>query len=78
MSKSKSLFEKLSPSALGRGLWGRGPVPTRYKVLFLGQSLIFTMAIYIRNKDVEKAQLIQQKMADSEKQRAEMRGDKNE
>ena len=53
-------------------------MPTRYKVLFLGQSLIFTMAIYIRNKDVEKAQLIQQKMADSEKQRAEMRGDKNE
>jgi len=31
-------------------------MPLRYKVLFLGQSVIFTMAIIIRGRDIDKAQ----------------------
>ena len=31
-------------------------MPTRYKLLFAGQGLIFTMAVFIRTKDDEKAQ----------------------
>ena len=49
-------FKRFSPASLARGLWGRGPIPTRYKLLFAGQGLIFTMAAFIRTKDVEKAQ----------------------
>lgn len=49
-------------------------MPTRYKLLFIGQGLIFTMAVFIRTKDVEKAQHLK-KLAEAEKQRAAMRGE---
>ena len=66
------LWQKYGPPGLARGLWGRGPMPTRYKLLFAGQSIIFTMAIYIRTKDVEKAQHIKKlQMADAERKRLE-------
>ena len=79
---NKSLFQKYGPPALARGLWGKGPVPLRYKILFLGQGLIFTMALLIRTKDVDKAQQIRQaqmlsKLQDADKQRAEMRGEES-
>ena len=79
---NKSFFQKYGPPALARGLWGKGPVPLRYKMLFLGQSLIFTMALFIRTKDVDKAQQIRQaqmlsKLQDADKQRAEMRGEES-
>jgi len=77
---NKSFFQKYGPPALARGLWGKGPVPLRYKILFLGQGLIFTMALLIRTKDVDKAQQIREaqmlsKLKDAEKQRSEMRGE---
>ena len=56
-----SIWKRFGPPALARGLWGQGPMPPRYKVLFLGQSVIFTMAIIIRGRDIDKAQ--QQKLA---------------
>lgn len=71
---TKSIYERFGPPALARGLWGRGPIPTRYRLLFLGQGLIFTMAVWIRTKDVDKAQKMK-KLADAERQRAEMRGE---
>jgi len=79
---NKSFFQKYGPPALARGLWGKGPVPLRYKILFLGQGLIFTMALLIRTKDVDKAQQIRQaqmlsKLQDADKQRAEMRGEES-
>ncbi|KAL7532324.1 hypothetical protein ACHAWF_004096 [Thalassiosira exigua] len=55
---SKSFFERFGPATLGRGLWGKGSMPTRYKILFLGQSMIFAMAMWIRTQDVDKAQKI--------------------
>jgi hypothetical protein len=55
---SQSFLQKYGPAAIARGLWGDGPIPIRYKILFLGQGLIFTVALLIRNKDVEKAQQI--------------------
>lgn len=60
-----SIWDRFGPPALARGLWGRGPMPLRYKFLFLGQSLIFSMAIVIRGRDVEKAR--QQKLAAPDK-----------
>jgi len=77
---NKSFFQKYGPPALARGLWGKGPIPLRYKILFLGQGLIFTMALLIRTKDVDKAQQIRQaqmlsKLQDADKERAEMRGE---
>lgn len=42
----------------------------KYKLLFLGQSLIFTMAAYIRTKDVERAQQLK-KFAEDERQKVE-------
>ena len=51
-------LQKFSPAALARGLWGNGPIPRHYKLLFFGQGLIFTMAVMIRTRDVEKAQHI--------------------
>ena len=67
-----SFFQKYGPPALARGLWGRGPIPTRYKLLFIGQGLIFTMAIFIRTKDVEKAQTIKKlQEADAERKKLE-------
>ena len=79
---NKSFFQKYGPPALAGGLWGKGPVPLRYKILFLGQGLIFTMALLIRTKDVDKAQQIRQaqmlsKLQDADKQRAEMRGEES-
>ena len=79
---NKSFFQKYGPPALARGLWGKGPMPLRYKILFLGQGLIFTMALFIRNKDVDKAQQIREaqaisKLHDAEKQRREMRGEES-
>ena len=71
---TKSFFQKYGPGALARGLWGRGPMPTRYKILFVGQGLIFTLALWIRTQDVEKAQHLKQ-FAEAERQRAEIRGD---
>ena len=71
---TKSIYERFGPPALARGLWGRGPIPTRYRLLFLGQGLIFTMGVWIRTKDVDKAQKMK-KLADAERQRAEMRGE---
>lgn len=52
---------------MGRRLWGRGPMPTRYKVLFAGQAFIFTMAIWIRTQDVGRAQAIKQMQQESGK-----------
>jgi len=43
-------------------------MPTRYKLLFLGQSVIFTMAIWIRQQDVQKAQHIKRLAEEAEKQ----------
>jgi len=49
-------------------------MPTRYKILFLGQGLIFTMAAWIRTKDVEKAQQIKI-LAEAESKRLEGNAD---
>jgi hypothetical protein len=54
----QSFLQKYGPAAIARGLWGNGPIPIRYKILFLGQGLIFSVALLIRSKDVEKAQQI--------------------
>ena len=63
---TKSFFQKFGPSALAKGLWGKGPIPTRYKILFLGQSIMFMTAMRFRSLDVEKAQMIKQlQQADS-------------
>mmetsp|Transcript_24788 Transcript_24788/g.53696 ORF Transcript_24788/g.53696 Transcript_24788/m.53696 type:complete len:96 (-) Transcript_24788:332-619(-) len=67
-----SIFKKLGPRSLARGLWGNGPIPTRYKLLFLGQSVIFTMAIWIRGQDVDRAQQMK-KLAAAETERQKMR-----
>mmetsp|Transcript_24572 Transcript_24572/g.44351 ORF Transcript_24572/g.44351 Transcript_24572/m.44351 type:complete len:95 (+) Transcript_24572:109-393(+) len=67
-----SIFKKLGPRSLARGLWGNGPIPTRYKLLFLGQSVIFTMAIWIRGQDVDRAQQMK-KLAAAEAERQKMR-----
>jgi len=71
----RSFLHRYGPSAIARGLWGKGPMPTRYVLLFVGQGVIFTMAIFIRSKDVEKAQHMK-KLIDAEQHRAEMRGEK--
>ena len=52
---------------MGRRLWGRGPMPTRYKVLFVGQAVMFTFAMWIRTLDVERAQAIKQMQQESGK-----------
>jgi hypothetical protein len=70
---SQSFLQKYGPTAIARGLWGNEPIPIRYKLLFLGQGLIFTAAIWIRTLDVEKAQKIK-KLMDAEKQRSDMTG----
>jgi len=67
----KTFFQRFGPAALGRGLWGNRPMPTKYKLLFVGQSILFTMAIWVRGQDVERAQAIK-KLEDAEKQRAEI------
>ncbi len=73
---TKSFFQKYGPGALARGLWGRGPVPTRYKILFVGQGFIFTVALWVRTQDVEKAQHLK-RLAEAERQREEIRGDES-
>ncbi|KAL7444914.1 hypothetical protein ACHAXM_009636 [Skeletonema potamos] len=67
--KTSSFFQRFGPSALGKGLWGNRPMPLKYKLLFVGQSVIFTMAIWVRGQDVERAQAIK-KLEEAEKQRA--------
>mmetsp|Transcript_16360 Transcript_16360/g.29683 ORF Transcript_16360/g.29683 Transcript_16360/m.29683 type:complete len:90 (-) Transcript_16360:277-546(-) len=66
-------LQKFSPAALARGLWGRGPIPPHYKLLFFGQGLIFTMAVLIRTRDVEKAQHIKN-LVEAEKLKVEEGG----
>ena len=46
-------------------------MPTKYKLLFAGQAVIFTMAIWVRGQDVERAQA-KKKLDEAEKQRAEI------
>lgn len=55
---TKSIWQKYGPPALARGLWGKGSIPTRYKVLFAGQAVVFMLAMRVRALDVEKAQMI--------------------
>lgn len=74
---AKSFLQKYGPSAIARGLWGNGPIPTRYVILFVGQGVIFTMAMFIRSKDVEKAQHVKKMMEEAEQSRAELRGEGN-
>jgi len=71
----RSFLHRYGPSAIARGLWGKGPMPTRYVLLFVGQGVIFTMAMFIRSKDVEKAQQMKT-LIDADQNRAEMRGEK--
>lgn len=72
MSINKSSFiERVkymmkNPSALGKGLWGGGKMPMHWKLLFAGQSLIFTLAIWVRLQDIERAKRLK-KMEDDEK-----------
>ena len=70
-TSKKTFFQKFGPAALGRGLWGNRPMPTKYKILFAGQAVIFTMAIWVRGQDVERAQA-KKKLDEAEKQRAEI------
>ncbi len=70
-------LSKYGPSAIARGLWGNGPMPTRYVILFVGQGVIFTMAMFIRSKDVEKAQHIKTLIEEAEQNRAESKGGGN-
>jgi hypothetical protein len=70
----QSFLQKYGPSAIARGLWGKGPMPTRYVILFVGQGVIFTMALLIRSKDVEKAQHVKKLMEDEQQNRAESSG----
>ena len=74
---AKSFFQKYGPSAIARGLWGNGPMPTRYVILFVGQGVIFTMAMFIRSKDVEKAQHIKNMMEEAEQNHAESKSEGN-
>ncbi|KAL3811442.1 hypothetical protein ACHAXA_007597 [Cyclostephanos tholiformis] len=74
---SQSFLQKYGPAAIARGLWGNGPIPIRYKILFIGQGLIFTTALWIRSQDVEKAKKIK-KLMDAEKLRSEIRGESGE
>ncbi len=55
-----------NPSALGKGLWGGGKMPIHWKLLFAGQSLIFTLAIWVRLQDIERAKRLKT-MEDDEK-----------
>ncbi len=71
MTTNKSFFQKYGPAALGRGLWGNRPMPTKYKLLFIGQSVIFTLAMFFRTQDVERVQAIK-KLEDADKERAEI------
>jgi hypothetical protein len=71
--KSTKFFQKFGPAALGRGLWGKGPMPTKYKILFIGQGLIFMMAMWVRTEDVERAHAIK-KLEEADKQRAAITG----
>ena len=71
---TQSFLQKYGPSAIARGLWGKGPVPTRYVILFVGQGVIFTMALLIRSKDVEKAQHVKKLMEDEQQSRTESSG----
>ena len=71
MTTNKSFFQKYGPAALGRGLWGNRPMPTKYKLLFIGQSVIFTLAMFFRTQDVERVQAIK-KLEEADKERAEI------
>ncbi len=71
MTSKKTFFQRFGPAALGRGLWGNRPMPTNYKLLFIGQSIIFTLAIFVRGQDVERAQAIK-KLEAAEKAREEI------
>lgn len=53
---TESFFKKLSPSSIGKNLWGAGKMPLKWKVLFTAQSFIFMSAMLMRQKDVENAQ----------------------
>ena len=70
-TSKKTFFQKFGPAALARGLWGNRPMPTKYKILFAGQAIIFTMAMWVRGEDVERAQA-RKKLDEAEKQRAEI------
>jgi hypothetical protein len=71
----QSFIQKYGPGAIAKNLWGNGPVPPKYKILFIGQGLLFMTALWIRTQDVEKAKHMKQKLIDAETQRAEMRGE---
>eukprot|EP00573_Skeletonema_grethae_P000367 CAMPEP_0201690390 /NCGR_PEP_ID=MMETSP0578-20130828/3843_1 /ASSEMBLY_ACC=CAM_ASM_000663 /TAXON_ID=267565 /ORGANISM="Skeletonema grethea, Strain CCMP 1804" /LENGTH=91 /DNA_ID=CAMNT_0048175365 /DNA_START=81 /DNA_END=356 /DNA_ORIENTATION=- len=71
MTPKKTFLQRFGPAALGRGLWGNRPMPTKYKLLFVGQSILFTLAIWVRGEDVERAQALK-KLEEAEKQRAEI------
>ena len=70
MTESKSFFQKYGPPALGRGLWGKGPMPAKYKLLFFGQALLFSVAAWIRQLDVQKAQFRKKLLDEMERQKA--------
>ena len=53
---TKSFFEKLHPSAIGKNLWGPGKMPTHWKILFTVQSLVFVSAMWMRTIDVQNVQ----------------------
>mmetsp|Transcript_12709 Transcript_12709/g.27839 ORF Transcript_12709/g.27839 Transcript_12709/m.27839 type:complete len:100 (-) Transcript_12709:1553-1852(-) len=69
---SKSFFERFSPRSLGRGLWGKGSMPTHWKVLFTAQTMIFTLALWVRTVDVENMQKL--KRLEAEKKSKEEGG----
>ena len=61
--KIKSYLEKLSPSSIGKNLWGRQKMPLRWKLLFTAQSFIFVSALFMRQNDVNNAQRRKLEMA---------------
>ena len=46
-------------------------MPTKYKILFIGQGLMFTLAMWVRTQDVERVQAIK-KLEEADEQRAEI------
>ena len=71
MTTKKTFFQRFGPAALGRGLWGNRPMPAKYKILFIGQSIIFTMAMWVRTQDVERAQA-RKKLEEADKEREQI------
>lgn len=56
ISMAESFFKKLSPTSIGKNLWGAGKMPLKWKLLFTAQSFIFVSAMFMRQVDVENAQ----------------------